>query len=220
MTHANDALRQQFQRHLANHEPTRATAERRAAVALIVVEGGHGADLPGLPHYNHWHTKPALVLTRRAATLKRHAGQWALPGGRIDANETALQAAVRESMEEISLTLTNDSLLGVLDDYVTRSGFVMTPYVFWPATEPTMQADPTEVASIHRIPLTELQRPDSPMLDAIESGNPDRPVLRMPMGDNWVAAPTAAILYQFSEVCLYGRHTRVAHFDQPAFAWR
>lgn len=220
MTNTNDAQRQQFQAHLAQHDRTEATAERRASVALIIVEAGHGPDIRGIAQHDVWQTEPAVVLTRRSAKLKRHAGQWALPGGRIDDNETALQAAMRESDEEIHLALTEASLLGVLDDYVTRSGFVMTPYVFWPTTEPDMYPEPAEVASIHRLPLTELQRPDAPMLDAVESGNPDRPVLRMPMGDNWVAAPTAAILYQFVEVCVHGRHTRVAHFDQPAFAWR
>ena len=52
------------------------------------------------------------------------------------------------------------------------------------------------------------------------TGDGGAPILRMPVGDNWIAAPTAAILYQFREVCILGRDTRVAHFDQPAFAWR
>jgi hypothetical protein len=48
----------------------------------------------------------------------------------------------------------------------------------------------------------------------------DRPVLRMPVGDSWIAAPTAAVLYQFREVAVQGRSTRVAHYEQPVFAWR
>lgn len=220
MSAPHTQLREQFRGHLERHERTEATAERAAAVALIIVEGGFGPDIAGIEQHKVWQTDPAVVLTRRSAQLKRHAGQWALPGGRIDDTETALQAAIRESDEEIHLTLNHSSLLGVLDDYVTRSGFVMTPFVFWPTGTPDMHPEPSEVASIHRLPLTELQRPDAPMLNAEESGNADRPVLRMPMGDNWVAAPTAAILYQFIEVCVHGRHTRVAHFDQPAFAWR
>ncbi|MEZ4593010.1 MAG: hypothetical protein R3D55_17980 [Chloroflexota bacterium] len=42
----------------------------------------------------------------------------------------------------------------------------------------------------------------------------------MPIGQSWIAAPTAAILYQFRKVCLLGKQTRVAHFDQPYFAWK
>jgi hypothetical protein len=53
-----------------------------------------------------------------------------------------------------------------------------------------------------------------------ETSTSDAPILRMPVGDDHIAAPTAAILYQFREVCLFGRHTRVAHFEQPEFAWR
>jgi hypothetical protein len=45
-------------------------------------------------------------------------------------------------------------------------------------------------------------------------------VLKMPVGHSWIAAPTAAVLYQFREVCVVGRTTRVAHFEQPRFAWR
>ena len=48
----------------------------------------------------------------------------------------------------------------------------------------------------------------------------EHPVLRMPVGERWIAAPTAAFLYQFREVVLLDRATRVAHFDQPFFAWR
>lgn len=77
---------------------------------------------------------------------------------------------------------------------------------------------PRRPTSTHRIPLTELLRPDAPLLDANERS--PHPVLRMPVGASWIAAPTAAMLYQFREVCLRGQATRVAHFDQPQFAWR
>ena len=82
----------------------------------------------------------------------------------------------------------------------------------------TCSANPAEVASIHRIALAELLRSDAPMLEPSRHG--PHPVLRMPIGDSWIAAPTAAMLYQFREVCLLGRDTRVADFDQPDFAWR
>ena len=95
---------------------------------------------------------------------------------------------------------------------------MITPFVFWSPGNPELVPNPAEVASIHRIPLRELLRGDSPILE--ESPDPDRPVLRIPLGDSWIAAPTAAVLYQFREVGLLGNPMRVDHFEQPQFAWR
>jgi hypothetical protein len=81
-----------------------------------------------------------------------------------------------------------------------------------------MRPQPGEVHSIHRMPCEELVREDAPILNHVRGA--EHPVLRMPLGQSWVAAPTAAFLYQFREWLLLGRPTRVAHFDQPAFAWR
>ena len=176
---------------------------RAAAVAVAVVEEVFG---------------PALILTRRSLQLRDHAGQWALPGGRIETGETPEQAALRELAEEVHLLLAPDAVLGRLDDYVTRSGYVITPVVVWAGDAPVLVANPAEVQSIHRIAVRELLREDAPMLETI--AETPRPVLRMPVGDSWIAAPTAALIYQFRELCLLGRTTRVAHFEQPRFAWR
>ncbi|NKB77609.1 MAG: NUDIX domain-containing protein [Gammaproteobacteria bacterium] len=180
--------------------------------------------------YSQWQQAPALLLTTRSRKLRNHPGQWALPGGRIDQGETALVAAKREALEEIDLVLNSDALLGRLDDFVTRSGFVMSPVVFWGGKAESLKPNPDEVDSIHRIPVAELMREDSPILDHDEVGDDEatiestdsqnRPVLRMPIGEHWIAAPTAAVLYQFREVCILGKATRVAHFDQPRFAWK
>lgn len=192
---------------------------KRAAVVLAVADAGHGADLAGLPRHAHWSRDAALLLTRRAARLHRHAGQWSLPGGRIDKGESAVQAALRELHEELGLALPAASVLGLLDDYATRSGYVITPVVAWTDGAVALAPAAGEVASVHRVPLVELLRPDAPILDAPHE--PDgQPVLRMPLAANWVAAPTAALLYQFREVALLDRPTRVAHFDQPRFTWR
>jgi len=218
-TLCNETLREQIRDNLARFEPVVAdqAAARRAAVAVTVTDLGRGAELPGLPRYDVRQPLAALILTRRSATLRNHPGQWAFPGGRIDAGETAIEAALREMHEEITVTLPAAAVLGRLDDFVTRSGFVMTPIVVWGGLELETWANPQEVASVHRIPLTEFLRPDAPQLDASQG---DHPVLRMPVGDDYIAAPTAAIIYQFREVCLLGRTTRVAHFEQPSFAWR
>ncbi len=195
-----------------------AEGRRHAAVALAVVDEGHGADLPGLPAHDGWSSAPALLLTRRAAGLRSHAGQWALPGGRIDSGETPARAALRELEEEVGLRLDEHAVVGRLDDYATRSGYVITPVVVWAGSARELVPNPQEVASIHRIPADEFLRADAPLLNHVKGA--DHPVLRMPVGERWIAAPTAAFLYQFREVCLLGRATRVVHFDQPVFAWR
>lgn len=199
-------------------QPLPAAGRRHAAVALVLVEEGHGAEVPGLPRHAAWRRDGALLLTRRAAGLARHAGQWALPGGRIDPGETPEQAARRELAEEVGLHLGADALLGRLDDYATRSGYVITPVVAFAGAAHGLHPNPQEVAAIHRVPWRELLRADAPILNQVRGA--EHPVLRMPLGSSWIAAPTAAFLYQFRELVLCGRATRVAHFDQPRFAWR
>ena len=209
-------LRLQLARY--NVLPLESAGKRRAAVAVALSEAGLGSDVPGLPHHATWCTEPALLLTQRAAGLRSHAGQWALPGGRIDAGETPEQAALRELAEEIGLVLDQNAVVGRLDDYATRSGYVITPVVVWAGPAREMVASASEVAAIYRIPVHELLRTDAPLLNQVRGA--EHPVLRMPIGNTWIGAPTAAFLYQFREWCLLDRPTRVAHFDQPVFAWR
>lgn len=198
--------------------PGNPAADNRAAVAICITELGPGAGLPTFPSFEEWNRQAALILTRRSRALRRHAGQWALPGGRIEPGESPEEAALRELAEEVDLHLDTDTVLGRLDDFVTRSGFIITPIVVWAGEARALSPNPAEVASIHRIPVVEFMRDDAPILDHDEGSA--HPVLMMPVGDGWIAAPTAAILYQFREVCIAGRHTRVAHFEQPSFAWR
>ena len=140
-----------------------------------------------------------------------------IPGGRIDEGENPEKAATRELQEEVGLTISPNQILGKLDDYSTRSGFTITPIVIWGGSDINLNPSPDEVASIHRIPIKEFMRKDAPILDTIpESKNP---VIMMPVGYSWIAAPTAAILYQFREVAILGNTVRVDHFEQPYFAW-
>ena len=202
----DDALRECVRSNLAAFERRSHREEglRPAAVALALI-----ADEEG---------RPCFLITRRAAKLSSHGGQWALPGGRLDEGESAEQAAVRELDEEVGLALGPESLLGLLDDYPTRSGYVITPVVVWSGPKRTLAPNPAEVAAVYRVPLAELDRPDVPRLRRIPES--ERPVISVPLLGTHIHAPTAAILYQLREVALRGRDTRVAEYEQPVFAWR
>lgn len=177
---------------------------KRAAVAIAIV-----------PHQD----TAGFLLTRRAPRLNAHAGQWALPGGRLDAGETPIDAALRELEEEIALRAQASDVLGTLDDYPTRSGYLITPVIVWAENIAGLKPNPGEVASIHPFALAELERPDSPVFLTIPES--PKPVIRLLLGQtDHVHAPTAAVLYQFGEVALHGRSTRVADLEQPVWAWK
>jgi 8-oxo-dGTP pyrophosphatase MutT (NUDIX family) len=159
---------------------------------------------------------PGLLITRRAAGLRNHAGQWALPGGSREPGEPAPDAALRELREETGVAAGPGDVLGTLDDYVTRSGFLITPVVVWGGPAGVLVRQPSEVARIHVIPLADFDRPPE-LLRIPESS---APVLRLALLGGHVYAPTAAIIHQFCQLALHGLTTRVAHFEQPVFAWR
>ena len=177
---------------------------RRAAVAQVLLPDAEG--------------RPCFLITRRAATLRKHRGQWALPGGRVDPGETAERAALRELGEEVGLTLDESTVLGALDDYGTRSGFIITPVVVWAEPTHELVPNPAEVAKIYHVPLEALEGPDVPRFVSIPES--DRPVIQLPLLGTLIHAPTAAVLYQMREVVVHGRPTRVSHFEQPVWAWR
>jgi len=177
---------------------------KRAAVAIALTEGEDSSST-------------AFLLTRRSARLRAHSAQWALPGGRCDAGETQPQAALRELHEELGLALGPGDVLGMLDDYPTRSGYLITPVVVWAGAHAALAPNPDEVASVHRISLDAIELEDAFTFVTIPESA--RRVIRFRLGGQQIHAPTAALIYQFREV-LAGRTTRVADLEQPVFAWK
>jgi 8-oxo-dGTP pyrophosphatase MutT (NUDIX family) len=181
-----------------------ATGLKRAAVAIALT--GHGKP-----------ASAALLLTRRSAGLRSHRAQWALPGGRCDAGETQVEAALRELKEELALDLKPDAVLGLLDDYPTRSGYLITPVVVWTDARQAISPNPDEVASVHWVDLDAIEREDA--FDFTQIPESTRRVVRFHYEGRLIHAPTAAMIYQFREV-LSGRNTRVRDLEQPVFAWK
>jgi len=200
------ALRHRVEANLATFDRRRLADPglRRAAVAVVLVAGDAG--------------EPAFILTRRASGLSDHPGQFALPGGRIEPGETPAEAACRETAEEVGLVLDGSALLGRLDDYRTRSGFIVTPFVAWGGPAPDLKGNPDEVAIVYRVPLSDLDQKSIPVLRRIPES--ERPVLSLPLCATQVHAPTAAFIFQFREVALRGVSMRVDRFEEPVWAWK
>lgn len=178
-------------------------ALKQAAVAITLADDGTG--------------KAAFILTERPATMRNHAGQWALPGGRCDEGETVAQAALREIEEEIGLSIPESEVLGTLDDFVSRSGYRITPVVVWAGRSEPLRLNAEEVAFAYRVALDDFVTEESVSFVSIKES--PRPVIRIRLMGSHLHAPTAAIVYQFSEL-LHGRVKRVSDFEQPLFAWR
>jgi len=231
-------LRDRIVGHLARHQRrVHALDDRQhAAVAIVVVDSTAGEDsfdpveLPldvmgAIAESGDLDGRvagvaggAAVLLCRRAAGLNRHASQWALPGGRLDPGETIVEAALRELREELGVDLDETSVVGLLDDYPSRSGFVITPVVLWAAGHTELRPDPAEVLAVYRVGLHELSRDDSPRFVRIPES--DRPVVQVPIGNDLIHAPTGAVLVQFRWLALEGRDDPVDEFEQPVFAWR
>lgn len=216
MIRYDDSLRDALAAKLEAHERRAAplAGRRHAAVAVVIVDSypeRHADATIGAAG------GAALLLCQRAVGVRRHAGQWALPGGRVEPGETSLAAALRELDEELGITLDAGSLVGWLDDYPTRSGYVITPLVLWGGSDPELKPAPDEVFAAYRVGLQTVLDAEARFIAIPES---DRPVLQLPLGGHLIHPPTGAILYQLRQVGLLGRiGERVDQFEQPVFAW-
>jgi 8-oxo-dGTP pyrophosphatase MutT (NUDIX family) len=234
----DDRLRALVAGNLARHERRALDLGelRHAAVAVVLVESEPGEDRvdPHPPTAEEMDIIPggaggldgrmvdvsggaAFLLCRRASRLRAHASQWALPGGRVDPGESVVEAALRELDEELGVRLDEASVLGLLDDYPTRSGYVISPVVLWGDGRLDLAPAPDEVLAAYRVGLHELQRDDSPRYVQIPES--DRPVVQIPLGNDLIHAPTGAVLLQLRWLGLEGRSDPVGHLEQPVFAW-
>jgi 8-oxo-dGTP pyrophosphatase MutT (NUDIX family) len=192
-------LRSTIEANLHAFSRVRSTESLAQAAVAVVVMDGHGT--------------PRVPIFQRTSDMSRHAGQMALPGGRVHGGESAEECAIRELHEELGLNVSPEDVIGLLDDFDTRSGFTITPVVIWADVQTAaLQPSKFEVARLFEVAVADLRA-------AVSMAKPGQ-AFSLKLAFVEVFAPTAAILFQFSEVALDGRTARVADFYQPPFTHR
>ena len=184
-------------------------AELRARLTVIVAEqlGGevaHGEhvlealDHPAIPAAVLVPVilgpAPGILLTKRTAHLNRHAGQVSFPGGRIDAGEDAEAAALREAAEEIALDPARVEIIGRMADYITNTGYCITPVIGVLPPGLDLYPSPEEVEAVFELSLEVLLDPAAPKLQRHHVRGLWREYWVWPHPDHFIWGATAAIM--------------------------
>ncbi len=142
----------------------------------------------------------SLLLTRRTDHLKSHAGQIALPGGKIDAGDAGpVAAALREAEEEVGLDPRLVEPIGLLDPYISNTGFRIFPVIALVDAAASLTPNPDEVADVFEVPLHFLMTPDNHLLESRMFRGMERRYYAMPYQDRRIWGVTAGILRLFYE---------------------
>jgi len=188
--------------------------ELRARLAIVVAEPHDGSvvygdevlqalDAPPIPAAVLvpvvLGNPPGILLTKRTAHLNKHAGQVSFPGGRIDPGETPEAAALREAEEEVALAPRDVELLGRMADYVTGTGYRITPVVGLLPPGLTLHPSPHEVESVFELPIDVLLDPEAPRRQRRERFGNLREYWVWPHPDHFIWGATAAILVHLAQ---------------------
>jgi 8-oxo-dGTP pyrophosphatase MutT (NUDIX family) len=145
-------------------------------------------------------TKPGVLLTKRNAHLNKHGGQVSFPGGRIDATDAdAEAAALREAQEEIALDPESVEVLGRMADYITGTGYRITPVLGLLPPGLELRASPHEVDSVFELPIDVLLDPDAPKRQRHHVRGIWREYWVWPHPDHYIWGATAAILVHLAQ---------------------
>ncbi|HEY5300954.1 MAG TPA: CoA pyrophosphatase [Acetobacteraceae bacterium] len=151
-------------------------------------------------------SRPGVLLTKRNEKLRRHAGQVSFPGGRIEPEDAdAASAALREAREEIALDPVRVEVLGSLGDFLTGTGFRITPIVALIPPGLALVAEPAEVEAVFELPLDVLLDPRAPRRERQERNGVTRDVWVWPHPEHYIWGATAAILVHVAEMLRQGR---------------
>jgi 8-oxo-dGTP pyrophosphatase MutT (NUDIX family) len=142
---------------------------------------------------------PGILLTKRTAHLKAHAGQVSFPGGRSDPGEQPEETALREAQEEIALDRSNVQVLGRMSNYLTRTGFCITPVVALLQPGLQFRPSPHEVDAVFELPLDVLLDPKAPERRRREEHGSTREFWVWPHPQHCIWGAAAAILGHLAE---------------------